>query len=258
MPEITFMRSGMWVCRHGRQGTPCDSNTLLFLNVDEPYSMSHPVHARCACTALLVEPAVLRDLVRAHDPAAADRGDHLFAIGHCPCAVDTTLDHYALLRLARDMDGSDPLAVEEAGLALARRAVAAAYRFNGRRPRRARPGTDRAHADLAHATKEILAARYRERLRLDEVARAVHAAPNHLCTVFKRETGSSIHAYITRLRLAAAVESLSSAPRPLARLALEMGFCHHSHFSTSFRRVYGESPSQVMRRLRPPAPGSNT
>jgi AraC-like DNA-binding protein len=59
------------------------------------------------------------------------------------------------------------------------------------------------------------------------------------------ETGSSIHQYRLQLRLGIALERLAGGEVDLARLAVDLGFAHHSHFSACFRRVYGYTPGQA-------------
>jgi AraC-like DNA-binding protein len=168
----------------------------------------------------------------------------------------------ALVRgLARE-DALDPMAVDEAVLGLIAQSIGAAYAVRGMRPRDGvtvgdsvpvgdrsygglRAGTRRAHADWAEHAKLVLAARYRAPLSLDDVARAVHCSPYHLCRVFRRHTGTSIHQYLTRLRLRAALDRLMDAGPDLTRLALDAGFSSHSHFTTAFTREFGAPPSTV-------------
>jgi AraC-like DNA-binding protein len=105
--------------------------------------------------------------------------------------------------------------------------------------------TLRFYAELAHETKMILAQRFREKLRLTDVADAVNCSPYFLCRVFNQETGLSIHQYLQRVRLFHALEQLAEQPtQDLAALALSLGFASHSHFSTTFVREFGLSPSQ--------------
>ena len=76
----------------------------------------------------------------------------------------------------------------------------------------------------------------------------MHTTPFHLTRVFRWRTGSSIHDYRTRLRLAAAMRRLEDTDAPLTRLALDLGFSSHAHFTRRFRALTGMSPSQFRAR----------
>ena len=53
----------------------------------------------------------------------------------------------------------------------------------------------------------------------------------------------------SRLRLGLALERLRQGERDLTRLALELGYSHHSHFTMAFTRCYGEPPRTLRRNL---------
>jgi AraC-like DNA-binding protein len=112
----------------------------------------------------------------------------------------------------------------------------------------------RARRDYVTDAKVLLQQRFRETLRLDDVARALHVSTYHLCRIFKEETGVPIHRYLTRLRLLEALESLTAGAADLTDLALSLGFASHSHFSNAFRKEFGISPREVRRRVRPITP----
>jgi len=45
--------------------------------------------------------------------------------------------------------------------------------------------------------------------------------------------------------MAAALTELSDTQRPLADIAQDLGFCDHAHFTTTFTKRFGHTPSQV-------------
>jgi len=51
-----------------------------------------------------------------------------------------------------------------------------------------------------------------------------------------------LYRYQLRLRLARALDLLPRVD-DLTALGLELGFSSHSHFTTAFRQLYGQSPS---------------
>lgn len=115
------------------------------------------------------------------------------------------------------------------------------------------PGTANT-ARLIRRAKEFLEVNASRRILLADVARAVGASPAYLTDLFRRVEGVSLHQYLTRLRLARALDELRHAG-DLTALALELGFSSHSHFSFVFRRTFGCTPSQFREtagRLAPP------
>jgi AraC-like DNA-binding protein len=89
-----------------------------------------------------------------------------------------------------------------------------------------------------------------EAVTLTDLATAVGTSPFYLTRLFRRELGIPLHQYVLRLRLAIAMERIRQGADPLSRLAFDLGFSSHSHFSAAFRRVFGITPSQVGLRRR--------
>jgi AraC family transcriptional regulator len=97
--------------------------------------------------------------------------------------------------------------------------------------------------------RELLAARPTERWTLTDIGRAVHASPYHLARQFRAATGHTIARYLLGLRLALALDRLQEGEDDLSRLAADLGFTGHSHFTERFRRTYGSTPSQMRKIL---------
>jgi AraC-like DNA-binding protein len=94
---------------------------------------------------------------------------------------------------------------------------------------------------LADRAKEFLHSHGPDRLRLDEVALALGVSPVYLTNAFKRAEGIPLARYQTKLRLSHALARLP-ATDDITRLALELGFATHSHFTNVFRRNFGYHP----------------
>ena len=160
-------------------------------------------------------------------------------------AVPSDARTYLLaVTLARHLASETPdrLVAEEAAVRLLGDAFGAR---DGHAPAR-RARTQRAHAELAEAAKELVTARMAERLSLAAVAAALHVSPFHLARVFRQRTGFSLSGYVHGLRLRAAVDRLSADPgTDLSRLAVELGYYSPSHFCDRFRAAFGRPPSSV-------------
>ena len=98
--------------------------------------------------------------------------------------------------------------------------------------------------------RALLAARVGSPLSLEALAAEVHLSPFHLARVFKRHCGTSIHAYWMRLTLAHSLALLRQPRMSVAAVSNRLGFCAHSHFSSTFRRHFGISPRAFVGTLR--------
>lgn len=105
----------------------------------------------------------------------------------------------------------------------------------------------RARRDYAREARLLLQQRFRERLRVEDVARALYVSSFHLCRIFKEETGVSMHRYLNHLRLQHALGELARGEAELSELALELGFSCQSHFTKAFRKEFGIPPGKVRR-----------
>jgi AraC family transcriptional regulator len=85
------------------------------------------------------------------------------------------------------------------------------------------------------------------RHRIRDLADALGVSPFHLAHVFRSVTGLSIHQYLLRVRMRAAVSRLEAGASNISRLALDLGFSSHSHFTAVFQRHVGASPAAVRR-----------
>jgi AraC-like DNA-binding protein len=104
--------------------------------------------------------------------------------------------------------------------------------------------------------RELLGCRFAEDLPLPLLAREVGCSAFHLARAFRRATGHSLHAFQTRLRLREALDRLAQGDAPAGNVALDLGFCSHSHFSSAFRREYGMTPSSMREGIAPGARAS--
>jgi AraC-like DNA-binding protein len=108
---------------------------------------------------------------------------------------------------------------------------------------RAEPAPAGSDADVAHRLRDLIDARFREKVTLREASEAIHAHPAHLVRMFSREFGISPHQYLAGRRVDLA-RGLLLDGMPASLAAATAGFCDQSHLSRSFRRVLGTSPGR--------------
>jgi AraC family transcriptional regulator len=106
----------------------------------------------------------------------------------------------------------------------------------------------RARRDLANAARQMLLTDPGAPHRLRDVAAALRVSPFHLAHTFREETGVSMHKYLLRIRLDMARARIMAGEPSLSRLALELGFSSHSHFTTMFREHFKVSPTSIRER----------
>ncbi len=82
----------------------------------------------------------------------------------------------------------------------------------------------------------------------ETVAGAFHFNSTYLNRIFKLHTGSSLHAFLLSRRIAAAMEMLSSQNLPVGEVAEKCGFGSLHHFTKTFRKRTGMTPSQYRNR----------
>lgn len=99
------------------------------------------------------------------------------------------------------------------------------------------------------AAREFIASDPTRSDALATIAQAAASSPFHLARLFRRHTGRSLHVHRDELRLALALQRLQGGEANLARLAVDLGYSHHSHFSAAFKRRFGIAPALMRRNL---------
>ena len=89
--------------------------------------------------------------------------------------------------------------------------------------------------DAVDHVESLLSVRWNEPLSLSELAREAGLSVFHLCRAFRRATGRTIRGYREQLRLRQALDEVREGGRSLVDIALDAGFCSHSHFGAVFR-----------------------
>ncbi len=80
---------------------------------------------------------------------------------------------------------------------------------------------------------------------LPVIAREVGGSASKIKAIFKRAYGDTIYNYHLRKRLEKAHLLLQNTSLPVNEIAEECGFASFSHFSRSFKKEYGVTPSQI-------------
>src|SRR5688572_9954318 len=208
-------------------GTP---NHAVFLHAGQPYRLSFPGMIGDECLTLWLS------------GEAQDRCAPSAVHPHALLPASALVGRSLLWHRLRRGEG-DPLELEEFAFALLRIVLGAA-RKTGRARRVVRPERRRRQVETV---KEAIAVAPEHRWTLDALAQLAGASSYHLARVFHEEVGATIHRYLTRARLSAALGRVLDAD-DLAAIALDAGFTSHSHFTARFRRLFGVTPTELRRR----------
>src|SRR5881392_717616 len=100
--------------------------------------------------------------------------------------------------------------------------------------------------------KDIVDARFREPLDVPALARAAYLSPAHFSREFRRAFGETPHQYLLTRRLERAAALLRNTDYSVAEVCVNVGLASVGSFTTSFRRVYGMTPT-AYRSAFPPA-----
>ncbi len=245
--QIVLMRHGAFTKHFGKRSLTADVNQAVFFSKESTYRISHPTDRGDRGTILAASPRILNDIVRELDPTVDEHPERPFPFVIGPCDSEIFWRHRELVRKLEvaEIESLEPLWADVTALQLIADVLEAAYvRYDlPRKPRR--NGTESDHADRAEAAKTYLASRISEAVSLDDVARAVFTSPFHLARIFQKHTGVPVHRYLTQLRLRASLERLAEGTDDLTALALELGFSSHSHFTDTFRKEFGVTPSEA-------------
>jgi AraC family transcriptional regulator len=242
--QLALPYRGFFVWHVGGDDVAGDSNQALFITGGEEYRMSHPVKGGYA--ELIFTPA---DCLLAEVDQATRGGLRAHALFRRRSRrLDLPLQGFRARFLFWANGGSraDPLEAEELVSCMFRSALA--------QDASADPPACSSRRLLVR-TKAYLEAQMAQPIRLADVSDAVGASPAYLTSLFRRVEGVPLHRYLTQLRLSRALVELPHA-NDLTILALDVGFSSHSHFTASFRRSFGVTPTEfrrLSRRQLPPA-----
>ncbi len=96
-------------------------------------------------------------------------------------------------------------------------------------------------------TVERLHASCTDTPRLADLATDAGVHPVYFARLFRRHMGTSVAAYLRRVRLDWAAVQLTESRQSLTAVALAAGFADQSHFTRAFRRQTGRTPGRYRR-----------
>jgi len=219
---LTYVLEGSYLEIYEGNTSVCGRGALRFLPAGETHENRFEDGVRCL--HVRIDQSVL-DRLREHSPVLRK-----------PSEINGIASTWLAKRLYNEFcqrDTVSPLAMEGVILEiLAEGARSGAKTLYGRAPR------------WLQRAREIVEARFLESLSLSEIASAVGVHHVHLSREFRKHHHCTIGDFIRRLRVEHACRLLSHSETMLAEIALTCGFSDQSHFSLTFKRYMGLTPSK--------------
>lgn len=212
---------GTYTETHGRQAIACRPSTVTFRPAGEAHEDRFD-QDDVEVVTLEIPPSWT---ARLSDESISLGQSLIFQHGSVPWLADR------LVNELRRMDAGARLVME--GIALEMIAESARHSVTA----------ERSLPSWLAKTRELLHARFRERLTLDDIASEVGVHPVHLATVFRRKYDRTVGDYIRERRIDYARRELVTGATPLATIALDAGFANQGHFSSTFKRLTGFTPA---------------
>jgi AraC-like DNA-binding protein len=101
-----------------------------------------------------------------------------------------------------------------------------------------------AESPVITRARQYIATNKTEALSLAAVAKAAGASVFHFCKIFHKSTGLSFTNYVARARVEDARQGLLNPNRRISEIAYDVGFQSLTQFNRTFKRVFGQSPSE--------------
>ena len=244
---FVFPRRAVWIQHRDQAPFVADPTRVPLYNPAAEYRRERidPVGDHCEWYGVAAD--VVRQVVGRWDPAAAEADVAIFRRSHASVSSKLYLSQRRLYHYVRQTDRPDLLYVEEAVLNLLADVVACSARIPdggtardpGRRRRQQHAAAEAACADLNRC--------FWRSDSLSAIAGRVGVSVFHLCRLFRRATGGTIHQHREQLRLRASLHAVMDTDEDLLSIALRLGYSGHSHFTAAFRRCFSLTPSALRR-----------
>ena len=241
---MVFPREALWIQHAGSRRFLADPTLITFYNKGQEYRR-FALSRTDRCDWLAFPDDVLREVVL--DSTGSTHDHRPFGFEHGPSHPQLYLRQRRLFRSLGRLKAASTTAaaptrldVEDCALRILHAAVRRAHASRAALPRRRPADLD---ARVQHV-RAVLADRFDDPPSLVELAALVGLSAPHLCRSFHEMTGMTLRGYRTRLRLLHSLDPVGDGV-DLSRVAQDLGFSSHSHFTHAFRRTFAVAPSKV-------------
>jgi AraC-like DNA-binding protein len=244
---VVFPRTSVTITHAGQEAVVADPNTVMFYNDGQVYSRCKLSDKGDLCEWFGYDASLVAEAVRSFDSYVDDHPCQPFQFSHGPSDPASYLLQRLVVVHILNTAQPDDLFIEEAVLYILQRVIRNSYHHRSMAQIRKKSSSER---EVAEALQKVLALDFEQNPSLEQVARQLNYSPFYLCRIFRKQTGMSIHRYLTQLRLRASLEYVTQANSDLTRIAIQLGFASHSHFTDAFRKTFGMPPSSLRNKSR--------
>ena len=96
---------------------------------------------------------------------------------------------------------------------------------------------------------EFVRVNYAEKISVEQATQLVHMSQAQFMKVFKKVSGMTFVAHVTRVRINNALRLLRETDLTIAEIAAKTGFSDQSYFDRRFRQAFGKSPREWRKKL---------
>jgi AraC-like DNA-binding protein len=239
---LVFPRTPVLIHRGDGIKFVADPSVVSFWNARQPYLREALGSEGAVSDWFAIQHDVVVDAVRSFDTSVERTPDKPFRFSHGPINPRLYLFQRQLLRTILQ-GAEETLLIEEAIINMLFRALAGVYSLRRSDAPTGWSSDDSTEHDVVLQAEAAVARQFRDPLSLKKIAAEVGSSAFHLCRLFKKARGLTLHAYQTQLRLRTALDYVLDTRRDLTELSFDLGFSSHSHFTSTFRHEFGMTPS---------------
>lgn len=221
-PFFTYVVCGDYVEETGRRARDCHRGTVVFH--PNPECHRNAIGPSGAITFNVeICPSLWSDLTA--------RDLHGMAIPDSALSGEIEWPAFSVWREFHELDETNPLALDEA--------VGILFSSVGEHSMR----ENTISAQRLKGVAEFIEQQLSPSPRLREVAALAGVHPMHLAKIFRRRYGCSMGEFVRRRRIAWACGQLVIEKTTISSIAIRSGFADQAHFTRTFRRITGCTPS---------------
>lgn len=96
---------------------------------------------------------------------------------------------------------------------------------------------------------EFVRGHFEEKIYLEDIAETVAMSIPSFCRYFKKMTGKTFTNFVMRFRIVHACKLLAEDQMSITEISFSCGFNNFSHFTKSFKKIAGKSPSEYKKAI---------
>ncbi len=242
LPLVVFPRTAVEIHQADRHPVVATPNHAMFYNTNHSYRRDLIDPRGDMCEFYAVSPKLLEEVLRSIGAPPPGCPELPFEFSHSLCSSEIYIAQRTLFQTILNDEHLDPFFVEEQFLLLLPKILDQAFRFHDSF-RHMKSGSAVKRREQVEAAKDYVSRNFRKPISLISIADYIECSVYHLCRIFKKLTGQTIHHFLLQFRLRTAIELVLEKRTSLTSVALELGFSSHSHFTNSFRQRFNLCPN---------------